>query len=40
MLQSLQDTHPNIAQLILRRIIPVLVVTFAVYIIVIGSFCL
>lgn len=37
MLQSLQDTHPNIAQLILRRIIPVLVVTFAVYIIVIGN---
>ena len=38
MLQSLQDANPNIARVILRRIFPVVVVFFFVYIIVIGVF--
>ena len=36
MLQSLQDTNPNIARTILRRILPVVVVVFLVYVIFIG----
>ncbi len=36
MLQGIQDSNPNLAQLILRRIIPVLIIAFLIYIIVIG----
>jgi len=36
MLQSIQDTHPNFARLILRRIIPVLGLVFLLYVVIIG----
>lgn len=38
MLQSLQNTHPNFTQQILRRIIPIVIVVFILYSLVIGLF--
>jgi len=36
MIQSIQDTHPNLARLVMRRIIPVIGVAFLIYVILIG----
>jgi len=36
MLQSVQDTNPNLSGLILRRIIPVIAIVFAIYMVLVG----